>query len=323
MSADHVAQPASGTRGVAPAHPARGLGALPGAVGATLALLHTIVSHPLNRDHPGRALARWFLWHLGSRIAPGPIAVPFVDSTRLLMRPGDRGLTLNHYLGLAELAEMAFALHYLRPDDLFVDVGANAGAYTVLAAGAVGALTIACEPDPDAVARLRDNVALNGIGGRVELHEAALGATLGEIAVTREHGPMNQVIAVPGRAGTFVPLTTLDAILAGRRARLVKIDVEGYEPQVLAGAAASLGDDRVDALIIEIARGWNRGVSDDSIGIALGSRWTRVRYDPLERTLVAATDPLTPGNHIFVRDPAEAQTRVRSAPSRSIRGKKL
>jgi hypothetical protein len=43
------------------------------------------------------------------------------------------------YPGVCEFEEMAFVLHYARPTDLFVDVGANIGAYTVLAAGASGA----------------------------------------------------------------------------------------------------------------------------------------------------------------------------------------
>ena len=212
MSAGGVGSARDGT-GDSP--PTRRLGARTDAAGTTLALLRTIVRHPLNQDRPGQALTRWLRWHLASRIAPGPIAVPFVEPTRLLMRPGDRGLTLNHYLGLAEFAEMGFALHYLEPDDLFVDVGANAGAYTVLASGAAGARSIACEPDPDAIDRRRDNVALNGLGGRVELHETAVGATIGAIAVTRRYGPMNQVAATPDRNAVLAPLTTLDAILAG------------------------------------------------------------------------------------------------------------
>jgi hypothetical protein len=43
-------------------------------------------------------------------------------------------------VGLFEFEEMAFVLHALRGDELFVDVGANVGIYTVLAAGGVGIL---------------------------------------------------------------------------------------------------------------------------------------------------------------------------------------
>jgi len=42
--------------------------------------------------------------------------------------------------------DMGFLLHFLRKDDLFLDVGANIGSYTVLAGGAVGAKSISFEP---------------------------------------------------------------------------------------------------------------------------------------------------------------------------------
>jgi hypothetical protein len=50
---------------------------------------------------------------------------------------GMTGATGNLYVGLHEFEEMAFLLHFLRPGDLFADVGANVGSYTILAAVAV------------------------------------------------------------------------------------------------------------------------------------------------------------------------------------------
>jgi hypothetical protein len=64
-----------------------------------------------------------------------PVVVPFVGDTRLLVARGMRGATGNVYVGLHEFEEMAFALHALRPSSRFIDVGANVGSYTVLAAG--------------------------------------------------------------------------------------------------------------------------------------------------------------------------------------------
>lgn len=49
------------------------------------------------------------------------------------------GATGNIYVGLHEFEDMAFLLHVLRRTDLFVDVGANIGSYTILAGGAAGA----------------------------------------------------------------------------------------------------------------------------------------------------------------------------------------
>lgn len=66
---------------------------------------------------------------------PGPVAVPFVENTRLLVGTGMAGATGNVYAGLHEFQDMAFVLHALRPSSFFLDGGANVGVYTVVAGG--------------------------------------------------------------------------------------------------------------------------------------------------------------------------------------------
>jgi hypothetical protein len=92
----------------------------------------------------------------------------FANDTRLLVCRGMVGATGNLYVGLQEFEEMAFMLHQLRPDDVFVDVGANVGAYTLLA-GTAGARCVAFEPVPATFRALRDNVRLNGLQTRVRV----------------------------------------------------------------------------------------------------------------------------------------------------------
>jgi hypothetical protein len=130
-------------------------------------LLRFIVNHPLNRDDKVASLARFVRWQVASRIMRRPIALPFVNHTQLLVSQGMTGATGNYYCGLHEVSEMAFVLHALRADDLFVDAGANVGSYTVLAAGAVGAQVIAIEPLPATFAKLEGNIRLNDIVTRV------------------------------------------------------------------------------------------------------------------------------------------------------------
>ncbi|WP_277458609.1 MULTISPECIES: hypothetical protein [Methylococcus] len=73
--------------------------------------------------------------------------MPFVDGTRLLLRTGMHGMTMNVYVGLHEFEDMLFVFHLLRKDDEFLDVGANSGEYAILAAGR-GANVLAIEPVP-------------------------------------------------------------------------------------------------------------------------------------------------------------------------------
>lgn len=151
------------------------------------------------------------------------------------------------------------APHRDRP--LFVDCGANLGWYTVVAA-ALGADVVACEPLPANAALLRRNVADNRMADnrmaddrvdgrvldsrpetRVEVHEVALGEHVGT-GVLRlsadnqgDHriDPATTAGGAGSRPGIEVAMTTLDAVLAGRRPDVLKIDTQGSEVAILRG----------------------------------------------------------------------------------------
>ena len=107
-----------------------------------------LLSHPLNKRHKFAALIRYVRWQLGSRLVPGIVVFNYINDTRLLAKPGMDAATLNIYTGLYEFEDMSFVLHCLRKDDMFIDIGANIGCYTVLAGSAVGANCISIEPIP-------------------------------------------------------------------------------------------------------------------------------------------------------------------------------
>jgi hypothetical protein len=114
----------------------------------------------------------------------------------------------------------------LRPGDTFVDVGAYIGLYAVAAAGRVvpGGRVVAFEPDPRNARSLREHIALNG---------ACVGYGEGE---------------------TAVPCVTLDQHFAGQRVDVLKVDVEGFEQEVLQGGQDLLRDPdrRPHAVFVEV-----------------------------------------------------------------------
>jgi FkbM family methyltransferase len=287
-----------------------------------LLTISSIVHHPLNRAGRLRALGRFVRWQIASRLIVGPIALPLVDDTRLLVVRGMRGATGNWYCGLQEHNEMGFLLHFLRKDDVFFDVGANIGSYTIMAAGACGAQTVAFEPIPSTFAALRENVRLNELDQLVTSHNLALGATTGSIQFTSDRDCLNRAIQ-PGEAdvnGIPVAIATLDSIAADTSPTVCKIDVEGFEAQVIAGGHRVLGSLALRCVLIEInGNGRQFGVDDHVIHGAICSYgFTAVRYDALTRKL----EPITDGgwnrasdNTIYVRDIAEAGARVRAAKS--------
>ncbi len=279
------------------------------------AILRFIWNHPLNRADRLGGIARFLRWQVSSRLASGPTSFPFVAGTRLLASPGMSGATGNFYCGLHEAAEMGFVLHALRPGELFVDAGANVGSYTVLAAGAVGARVIAVEPVPAAFAALRRNIAINGIGERVRALQCGLAASAGALSFTEDLDSANRVVLSGEMHGTVrVPVRTLDELCADEAPVLVKVDVEGFEREVLAGGAKTLAARGLLAVVMETnGSGTRYGWCDDDLVDAMRRfGFAACAYDPIDRTLQPARTGTA--NTIFVRDPAALARRTRAAP---------
>lgn len=277
--------------------------------------LRAIAGHPMNQGRRAAAIGRWLRWQAGSRLVPGPVLIPFVNDTRLIATPGQTGVTGNIFMGLAEWRDMGFALHLLRPDDLFVDAGANAGSWTVLAAGAVGCRAIAIEPVPDTAARLELNIRLNTLAQRVEVFRGGLSDAGGELRFTTGFDTVNR-IARDGEAGVALPVRRLDDLLAGRVPALVKIDVEGHEARVLAGAPDLLAAPGLLAVIVETAPDAASGSLPPVWETLATAGFTPVDYDPIERRLTDGA-PVPPSlvNMIFVRDRDAVMARLRGAPA--------
>ena len=126
-------------------------------------------------------MTRFLRWQFPIRTGRFDAVVPYVDDTVLVVRRAMTGATSAIYVGLIELNNMSFALHLLRDSDLFGDIGANIGVYTVLASGVRGDRSIAVEPVPKTFADLRRNMALNFKGALVETRQVGISSQVGAV----------------------------------------------------------------------------------------------------------------------------------------------
>lgn len=129
-----------------------------------------------------------------------------------------------------------------RAGDVVVDVGAFIGLYTIALAKRVGSrgAVIAFEPDPTNFAWLQRHVALNHVEPTVTLLCAAVADRAGEAGFLSRHNESHLGSVQDG--GLTVPVTTLDEAFPRQRVDLLKVDVEGYEEQVLRGGIRLLSD---------------------------------------------------------------------------------
>ena len=210
----------------------------------------TITRHPLNQGRKARALLYFFVWQCVGLAFKARFIVDWIDQTRLIVRKGDTGITGNLYTGLFEKADMHFVLCRHKKDDLFIDVGANGGVYTLLAASVVGSRAIGVEPIPAAFEMYRDNLAINRLNGSVTALNLGCSDAPGDLVFTTlGETAINHVATEAERASlaadklVSVPVRTLDSIYEEWRAGhdapgdiFLKIDVEGFEWECLHGA---------------------------------------------------------------------------------------
>ena len=277
-----------------------------------LKTLNFITNHPLTDGRPLAALGRFVHWQLASRLK-GELQVDWIAGSKLAVKRGMTGATGNIYCGLHEFADMAFILHVLRPGDLFVDVGANIGSYTVLASKVCGSDSLAIEPDPHTAIALKSNIDLNNIEHIVRVCTTAVSDQVGTISFTRGKDTMNRVATANDPATQLVPVTTLDQLLVDVKPTIIKMDIEGHESQALKGALATLANKSVLAIETETA--------DEEVRALLEKFGFEIQfYDPWSRTLSKNPGHLHASNSLFVRDADEINRRVRSAAYRSVVG---
>jgi FkbM family methyltransferase len=288
-------------------------------------IIHTvrfIAGHPLNKGTKFVAVMRFIRWQISYRIFKAPIICDFGEQSKLIIVPGMTGATQNMYCGLQEFNDMGFLLHFLREEDHFIDVGANIGSYTVLAAKEIGSVVSSFEPVPSTFKSLNDNIRINYIETLVTTYNIALGDANSLIAFTENKDTTNHAVLEKAADTIQVPIKKLDDILKVTQKCLLKIDVEGFESRVIKGMGSLLKNNYLVAIIIELnGLGSRYGYKDLEIHqeiVAAG--FYAYQYDPFERTLVQLQKPGN-ANTLYIRDLGFVKERLETAKVFEILGK--
>jgi len=288
-----------------------------------LSLLKFIYNHPFNHDNRLGGVIKFIKWQFNCKLNPYPIVYQFTERAKFLIWKGLTGATCNIYCGLQEYEDMGFLLHFLRPDDVFFDVGANVGAYTLLAAGEIGAKTISVEPIPSTFKYLSDNIAINGLAEKVQPLNIGLGNDSRIMKFTKSLDTVNHVATDSETDTIDVAIKRMDDI-SSLIPTLIKIDVEGFETEVLKGAKNILSNQNLKAVIIELNGSGNRyGYNEQLIHdnfVDLGFK--SYRYNPDKKELIPLGNY---GNYntIYIRDQSFVMDRISSARKIKIGQKEI
>jgi FkbM family methyltransferase len=173
-----------------------------------------------------------------------------------------------------------FIVDHLPPGGTFFDVGSHIGLVAFSVARERPDVTIhAFEPNPSNAARWRENERLNGASS-VRLTEAAVSAERGSVPFWVSPSESTSGLIRPGQAqqgDVTVPAIALDQYCQERgidRIDVLKVDVQGHEAAVLAGASNLLARGAVHATICELPDTWERaqlGVTEEDVTTPLSA----------------------------------------------------
>ncbi len=291
-------------------------------------VLRMVLENPINRNARADGIIRFFRWQIGSWLVPGKVLIPWINGSRIFsdfMMSGSAGCA---YSGLHEFEEMAFVLHFLRKEDLFMDVGANVGVFSVLAGSAVGASCVSVEPGDEAYVHLQDNILINRMQDRVQAVKACISDEDAVCQFANSAESTLSHITFPSEdaeSTTKVQTRKIDTVLCGRVPAMLKIDVEGFEKQALEGASHAMAENGLNVILLELGLHSARyGVQPEEIHRLVTSfGFEPCYYDPFLRRLTSLESYDPRGNTLYVRNREFVASRLESASTFTVFGQVL
>ena len=265
-----------------------------------------LYSHPLTAGKGFAVLVKFFSWQFSNLFLNSKKIFSWVNESKLIMRKGETSVTGNYYNGLMEYEDMMFLLHTIKQEDVFIDVGANSGVYSVLASKVVGSRVIAFEPINETFKRLLDNININRVSHKVKAISKGVGSKPGQLYFTNDHDTTNKVSNINEENTSIVSITTLDneIDIETDASLFLKIDVEGFEMEVLKGAKELFNSGKVFLIIIELnGSGEEFGYTDNDIHMLISSYGFKpISYNPKKREVYEINSPKEFGNTIYVKN---------------------
>ena len=188
-----------------------------------------------------------------------PVALKRTHGFEIYLNPNDMGISPSiGVLGWYELRTTELFIEILRRGSTVVDVGANVGFFTFLAARIVGpkGLVVSFEPEPTSFSLLTRSLTRNNFLNVIPIQKS-LSDVDGERTLhlsATSHKGLHSIVYDSGGPNISVPSARLDteaARLGLGHIDLLKIDAEGAEPEILSGAVQLLSKQRVSNLIFE------------------------------------------------------------------------
>tara|TARA_R100000306_G_scaffold40532_3_gene39762 strand:- start:958 stop:1848 length:891 start_codon:yes stop_codon:yes gene_type:complete len=280
--------------------------------------------HPITHDNSFTSLMRYISFNIKNRIVDEQI-IEWIGNLKFYARKGDAGLVGNIYFGLYEFEESIFLLHFIRKEDVFLDIGANLGHYSLLLSGLKHCKSIAIEPIPVTYKRFRRNIKLNKLESFINPIQCGIADKEGALYFSTDRSTMDRIVSKKYKNSVEVPVFSIDAIIT-KIPQVLKLDVEGYEYFALKGAENLLNSSDLKVIILELNKsGRKYGIDDKVIFQLLVEKGFRpFEYDFKNRDIIELKSFNTHKfNTLFVRDIDFVKNRLIQGDKIKIRNKEF
>lgn len=278
--------------------------------------------HPITQGNQLYSFLRYYVWFNISVLFTKEIEYKWLGNLKLKIRKGDAGLVGNYYYGLLEFEESLLLLHYTRKTDIFLDVGANLGHYSLLLSGLKKCKSIAIEPVPNTFERLRGQIRNNRLEEFITALNKGVSNEKGELHFSTDKGTMNKIVSENYVKKQLVAVDCIDSICENEPINILKIDAEGYEKFILEGAHKVLRSENLDILLLEINNsGKHYNISDEVIyNKVIGYGFVPCVYDINNRDIKELEGINRHSfNTIFIKNKERVISRIKSDESIEIR----
>jgi len=282
-------------------------------------IISFVFHHPLAKKHKLKAIWRFLNWQIQCRLSNKLHKKRFINNIFFYAKKGLNGITGNIYVGLHEFEDMAFIIHFLREDDVFFDVGANVGSYSLLASGINKTKSIAFEPSKKTMDLLRKNISLNKLEDLVDCIQIGIGREKTSLWFTKNEDTTNHFTENQECNSELMEIEPLDSFFLDFHPSAIKIDVEGFETNVLCGSKSILDSEELKVIIIELnGSGLRYGYHDSEIHeTLLRFGFLPYLYDPFKRSL-SLMNIYGDHNTLYIKDIDFVENRVKNALCFSI-----
>jgi len=221
----------------------------------------------------------------------------WVNNTKIYIVHHRAASTECYYFGLFDPEEMAVLRDSIKDGDMFADVGANIGGYSIFAAS-YGAEVYAFEPVPSTFELLKRNIKANpGFAEKIHPIMKVISDSVGMVTFTTDSDTTNKVVSegsitIKDSKVEKIPSVTLDDIV--NKVNILKIDVEGHEKSVLKGAERILSSKDLRLIILE-------DPDDEIKSLLMAYGFTQCNYDIRNKRIIPVNNGRKKLNGIFIR----------------------